>query len=179
MAQGEFHSFRQRRWKRGWECFVRDEDERPKVVYNEFSDDIPVISLAGIDEEGEGAGGLRFSGVSRRREEWGIFQVVEHGVDAGLIREMTHPPGSFFVVARGETRYDMSGGNKGGYVVSSHLQGSGSRLAELDVLYPITARDYSRWPEKPVGGRAVAEEYSTRLMDLAQAPRRDLGGDGP
>ncbi|KAG0454107.1 hypothetical protein HPP92_025411 [Vanilla planifolia] len=173
MAQGEFPFLSTATMEeRLRECFVRDEDERPKVAYNEFSDDIPVISLAGIDEEGEGG---RRAEILRRIaaacEEWGIFQVVEHGVDAGLIREMTHLAREFFALSPEEKlRYDMSGGNKGGYVVSSHLQGEvvqDWRELVTYFSYPITARDYSRWPEKPIGWRAVAEEYSTRLMDLA------------
>lgn len=33
--------------------------------------------------------------------------------------------------------------------------------------YPIRARDYSRWPDKPDGWRAVTESYSENLMGLA------------
>lgn len=33
--------------------------------------------------------------------------------------------------------------------------------------YPVQSRDYSRWPDKPEGWRAVTEEYSEKLMGLA------------
>ncbi|CAI9110934.1 OLC1v1011044C1 [Oldenlandia corymbosa var. corymbosa] len=33
--------------------------------------------------------------------------------------------------------------------------------------YPIRARDYSRWPDKPEGWIAVTEKYSEKLMELA------------
>lgn len=33
--------------------------------------------------------------------------------------------------------------------------------------YPVKSRDYSRWPDKPAGWRAVVEQYSERLMGLA------------
>jgi naringenin 3-dioxygenase len=33
--------------------------------------------------------------------------------------------------------------------------------------YPVKARDYGRWPEKPAGWRAVVEQYSERLMGLS------------
>ncbi|CAI9763794.1 unnamed protein product [Fraxinus pennsylvanica] len=33
--------------------------------------------------------------------------------------------------------------------------------------YPIKARDYSRWPDKPEGWRSVTEAYSEELMNLA------------
>jgi len=33
--------------------------------------------------------------------------------------------------------------------------------------YPVKARDYSRWPDKPAAWRAVVERYSEQLMDLS------------
>lgn len=106
--------------------FVRDEDERPTVAYNQFSNDIPVISLAGIDDE-EGAGGEKRREICHNIvaacEDWGIFQVVDHGVDAELASEMTRLAKEFFALPPEEKlRFDMSGGKKGGFIVSSHLQ---------------------------------------------------------
>lgn len=107
--------------------FIRDEDERPKVPYNQFSNDIPVISLAGIDEEDKGVGSTRRAELCRKIveacEEWGIFQVVDHGVDSGLIADMTRLSKEFFALSPEEKlQFDMSGGKKGGFIVSSHLQ---------------------------------------------------------
>lgn len=154
--------------------FVRDEDERPKVAYNQFSDDIPVISLAGIDDV-EGAGGEKRRDICRKIvaacEDWGIFQVVDHGVDAELVSEMTRFSKEFFKLTPEEKlRFDMSGGKKGGFIVSSHLQGEAVqdwREIVTYFSYPLRARDYSRWPDKPEGWRSVVEAYSGKLMDLA------------
>ena len=33
--------------------------------------------------------------------------------------------------------------------------------------YPVKARDYSRWPDKPAAWRAVVEQYSEQLMGLS------------
>ncbi|KAL6493035.1 Envelope glycoprotein gp160 [Orobanche gracilis] len=108
--------------------FVRDEDERPKVPYNQFSDEIPVISLAGI------VGNNREEicrKIVKACEEWGIFQVVDHGVDKVLIDSMICRAREFFDLPDQEKlRFDMSGGKKGGFIVSSHLQ---------------------KWPDKPEG----------------------------
>nr|AIS35916.1 flavanone 3-hydroxylase [Phalaenopsis equestris] len=152
--------------------FVRDEDERPKVAYNEFSNQIPVISLQGIEENGDGG---RRSEICRSIvaacEDWGIFQVIDHGVDTGLIADMTRLAREFFdLLPEEKLRFDMSGGKKGGFIVSSHLQGEAVqdwREIVTYFSYPIGSRDYSRWPEKPEGWRAVVEEYSAKLMDLA------------
>ncbi|KAK9074772.1 hypothetical protein SSX86_003090 [Deinandra increscens subsp. villosa] len=154
--------------------FIRDEDERPKVPYNEFSSEIPVISLAGIDDV---EGGLK----SRRAEicekivkaceDWGIFQVVGHGVDPKLLSDMTRLAREFFDMPTEEKlRFDMTGGKKGGFIVSSHLQGEvvqDWREIVTYFSYPIKARDYSRWPDKPKDWRAVTEKYSQELMGVA------------
>lgn len=102
--------------------FVRDEDERPKVAYNEFSDEIPVISLAGIDDV-DGKRGEICRQIVEACENWGIFQVVDHGVDTNLVADMTLLARDFFALPPEEKlRFDMSGGKKGGFIVSSHLQ---------------------------------------------------------
>jgi len=64
----------------------------------------------------------------------------------------------------------MSGGKKGGFIVSSHLQGEAVqdwREIVTYFSYPLRTRDYSRWPDKPEGWRAVTEQYSEKLMGLA------------
>ncbi|KAL6574427.1 hypothetical protein OROHE_001331 [Orobanche hederae] len=147
--------------------FVRDEDERPKVPYSQFSNEIPVISLAGI-------GGNNREEICRKIigacEEWGIFQVVDHGIDTLLIDSMTRLAREFFDLPDQEKlRFDMSGGKKGGFIVSSHLQGEvvqDWREIVTYFSYPIKARDYTRWPDKPEGWRAVTEAYSEQLMGL-------------
>ncbi|KAH6763760.1 flavanone 3-hydroxylase [Perilla frutescens var. frutescens] len=149
--------------------FIRDEDERPKVAYDQFSSEIPVISLARIDESGD-----KRAEVCRRIvaacEDWGIFQVVDHGVDPMVVEGMTRLAREFFALPDHEKlRFDMSGGKKGGFIVSSHLQGEvvqDWREIVTYFSYPITARDYSRWPDKPVEWRAVTEGYSQLVMEL-------------
>nr|AIY24993.1 flavanone 3-hydroxylase 1 [Mangifera indica] len=150
--------------------FVRDEDERPKVAYNEFSNEIPVISLAGIDEV-DGRRAEICKKIVEACEEWGIFQVIDHGVDIKLISDMTALAREFFSLPPVEKlRFDMSGGKKGGFIVSSHLQGETVqdwREIVTYFSYPIKNRDYSRWPDKPEGWRDVTKEYSDKLMGLA------------
>ncbi|XP_061348527.1 naringenin,2-oxoglutarate 3-dioxygenase-like [Gastrolobium bilobum] len=150
--------------------FVRDEDERPKVAYNEFSNEIPVISLAGIDEV-DGRRAEICNKIVEACENWGIFQVVDHGVDAKLVSEMTRLGKEFFALPPEEKlRFDMSGGKKGGFLVSSHLQGETVQDWREFVTYfsyPIRNRDYTRWPEKPEGWIEVTKQYSEKLMSLA------------
>ncbi|KAJ3692655.1 hypothetical protein LUZ60_011750 [Juncus effusus] len=151
--------------------FVRDEDERPKVAYNQFSNEIPVISLEGIDENQGTKRAEICKKIVEACEDWGIFQVVDHGVDTTLISEMTGFAREFFALPPEEKlRFDMSGGKKGGFIVSSHLQGESVQDWREIVTYfshPLKTRDYSRWPDKPEGWKAVVESYSDKLMNLA------------
>ncbi|MBA0620120.1 hypothetical protein Godav_005889 [Gossypium davidsonii] len=150
--------------------FVRDEDERPKVAYNQFSNDIPVISLAGIDDV-DGKRGEICKKIVEACEDWGVFQVVDHGVETKLVSEMTRFAREFFALpAEEKLRFDMSGGKKGGFIVSSHLQGEAVqdwREIVTYFSYPLKSRDYSRWPDKPEGWIEVTKEYSEKLMGLA------------
>ena len=102
--------------------FVREDDERPKVPHNRFSDEVPVVSLEGLDGGGARRAEIR-DRVAAACEDWGIFQVVDHGVDAALVAEMARLARDFFALpAEEKLRFDMSGGKKGGFIVSSHLQ---------------------------------------------------------
>ncbi|KAM6591805.1 hypothetical protein CsatA_014410 [Cannabis sativa] len=149
--------------------FVRDEDERPKVPYNKFSTEIPIISLAGISSP-ENRSHIR-NRIVQACEEWGIFQVVDHGVDASLIGDMTDLSRRFFALPpQDKLRFDMSGGKKGGFIVSSHLQGEAVQDWREIVTYfsqPRRLRDYTRWPDKPEGWIGVTEQYSDKLMELS------------
>jgi naringenin 3-dioxygenase len=114
--------------------FVRDEDERPKVAYNQFSNEIPIISLAGIDEI-DGRRAEICKKIVEACEDWGVFQVVDHGVDTNLITDMTRLAREFFALPPEEKlRFDMTGGKKGGFIVSSHLQ--------------VNLQTFVIWPQK-------------------------------
>ncbi|KAE9591955.1 hypothetical protein Lal_00038354 [Lupinus albus] len=149
--------------------FIRDKDERPKVAYNQFSNEIPIISLIGIDKV-DGPREEICKKVVEACENWGIFQVIDHGVDNELIYKMNVLAKQFFTLPPEEKlRFDMSGGKKGGFIVSSHLQGEAVQDWREIVTYfshPISGRDYSRWPDNPSAWRDVTKQYSDKLMDL-------------
>jgi naringenin 3-dioxygenase len=121
--------------------FVREEDERPRVAHDSFSDVVPVVSLEAID--GARRAEIR-ARVAAACEDWGIFQVVDHGVDAALVAEMTHLASGFFALPpEDKLRFDMSGGKKGGFIVSSHLQVRSIRCC-LDHAKNASMKHYSR-----------------------------------
>ncbi|XP_010243876.1 PREDICTED: flavanone 3-dioxygenase-like [Nelumbo nucifera] len=153
------------------QSFIRIEDDRPKVAYNQFSNEIPVISLAGIMGESESQREEISKKIVEACEEWGMFQVIDHGVEEDLISEMYRLSREFFSLSDDEKlQFDMTGGKKGGYLVSSHLQGEAFhdwREFFTFFTYPVESRDYSRWPDKPEGWRKVTESYTKKMMDVA------------
>lgn len=103
--------------------FIRDEDERSKVPYNQFSNEVPIISIAGIDDVEGGGRAEICRKIVDTCEDWGIFQIVDHGVDSEIVSDMARLAREFFALPSEEKlRYDMSGGKKGGFIVSSHLK---------------------------------------------------------
>ncbi|CAN6481400.1 unnamed protein product [Victoria cruziana] len=151
-------------------AFIRDEDERPKVAYNEFSNDVPVISLAGLEGDSASRSAVR-DAIVKACEEWGVFQVVDHGVDREVVSAMTDMANRFFKLPpEDKLRFDMTGGKRGGFIVSSHLQGESVqdwREIVTFFTYPEKGRDYSRWPDVPEGWPEVTKKYSEQLMGLA------------
>lgn len=104
------------------ESFVQDKDDRPQVPHDAFSDEVPVVSLAGIDDAGEGRINARKK-IVEACEKWGVFQAVDHGVDQGLVDEMVRLSKEFFALpAQEKLEVAMSGDRRGGYLVSSTHQ---------------------------------------------------------
>ncbi|CAK9328765.1 unnamed protein product [Citrullus colocynthis] len=134
-----------------------------------FTDDeIPVISLAGIDDDG------RMAAVKKKIVEacevWGIFQVVDHGVDPKLIADMIRLTTEFYYLPGEEKlRFDMSAGKRGGFMISTRRKGDVEDWREVVTFftYPRRDRNYSEWPDKPEGWIGTTEEFSEKLMDLA------------
>uniref|UniRef100_M4DEB0 Naringenin,2-oxoglutarate 3-dioxygenase n=1 Tax=Brassica campestris TaxID=3711 RepID=M4DEB0_BRACM len=140
-----------------------------KLYDYEFSDEIPVISLSGIDDVGRKKEEI-CGQIVEACEKWGMFQAVDHGVDTNLMVNMTRLARDFFALTTEEKlRFHMSGG-EGGFSISSHLQGEAMkdwREVVVYLTYPVSNRDYSHWADKPEGWLKVTAEYSERLMGLA------------
>lgn len=107
--------------------FIHNQEERPKAAVDQFSLDVPIISLADLNAAGDDSGlrrSLAFKSIVKACEEWGVFQVVDHGIDASLVAAMTELSHAFFYLpAEDKLWYHMSAGDRGGFSISSHLQG--------------------------------------------------------
>ncbi|XP_071722283.1 naringenin,2-oxoglutarate 3-dioxygenase-like [Rutidosis leptorrhynchoides] len=149
--------------------FVLDEEVCPRVPYNQFSTEIPVISLSWIDQVGDSRDEI-CQKIADSLEDWGIFQVVDHDVDKKLISDMMELSNEFFSLPDEEKlRFDMSNGHKNGFMVSDHLKNAEKAQWREFLFYdmqPISNRDYSRWPDKPEAWREVIKQYNSEVVGL-------------
>lgn len=141
------------------------------AVLPEHSDDVPVIDLGKLlnpeSTEAEAAR-LRFA-----CEEWGFFQVVNHGISNEVIMAMKHDIHKFFQLPLDvKNAYAQRLGDRQGYghsFVVSHDQ----KLdwADMFALFtqPPQARDMSYWPCQPHTFRNSTGEYSLEVMKLAHS----------
>ena len=105
------------------ERYVMHRKDRARVGHKDFSDDIPVISLAGIDEDYPGGRRTEIlKNIVSACEEWGIFQVVDHGVGDELFTQMFELSRQFFSMPdEYKLSYLMTEGKRGGFILSSHF----------------------------------------------------------
>ncbi|KAL2613212.1 hypothetical protein R1flu_024904 [Riccia fluitans] len=153
------------------EKFMKSAENRPTVAHNDYCKEIPVISLKGIDTQ-SGRESI-VAEVKRACEEWGIFQIVDHGIPADLMKRMKENTMAFFQLPLEEkVKYATKpGGFPLGYA-------SGSHRADDDILdwrellvhrcLPKAVRetDYKIWPAKPEEYRKILVEYSDTMNVL-------------
>jgi flavonol synthase len=107
--------------------------------------------------------------------EWGIFQVVNHGVPASAVSELQRVGRDFFALSQAEKqRYamDPSSGKTEGYGSTLQRDGPDGKKTWADFLFhniaPPSAVNHSVWPENPVGYRAANEAYCGHMRRLTR-----------
>ncbi|XP_020180286.1 2-oxoglutarate-dependent dioxygenase 11-like [Aegilops tauschii subsp. strangulata] len=141
------------------------------TVLAEHSDEVPVIDLAKLlDAESVEveAAKLRFA-----CEDWGFFQVVNHGIPIEVIAGMKHDIQKFFQLPlEVKNAYAQRVGDLQGYgqafVLSDDQKLDWSDMFGL-FSQPPQARDMSYWPNQPPNFRNSIEEYSSELMKLSHS----------
>ncbi|CAG7908139.1 hypothetical protein BRARA_D02335 [Brassica rapa] len=150
--------------------YVKPAHQRP-VVYNSDQSgldmEVPVLDMSDIWRKPEGLRRVR-----NACEEWGFFQVVNHGVDHMLMESVRGAWREFF---------DLPVEVKRKYANSPDTyEGYGSRIgvvkdAKLDWsdyfflnYLPSSIRNPSKWPSQPPKIRELIEEYGEEVRKLCE-----------
>ncbi|KAL1204010.1 Flavonol synthase 3 [Cardamine amara subsp. amara] len=132
------------------------------------SPEIPVIDLSNTNEE------LVARAVVKASEEWGIFQVVNHGIPTELIKRLQEVGTHFFelpetekeAVARPKDSMDIEGYR------TMYQKDIGGRDPWVDHLFhriwPPSKVSYRFWPKNPQEYIEVNEEYTSHIKKLSE-----------
>lgn len=149
--------------------YVKEEDERPVVAYNDFSHEVPVISLA----KARGGGAEREEVIREVRgacEEWGLFQITDHGVPTELNSHIMRCAEDFFSLPVEEKmQYAIEAGEFVGYGNGSFI--NDDPLMDWRELYVTScspALNVQHWSTKPVQFRETLSKYSEEMIKLAK-----------
>lgn len=147
--------------------FIRPELERPaSTTYLGPAPDIPTIDLSLPDRESV------VRAIAQASEEWGIFQVVNHGIPAELISRLQ---------AAGKHFFDLPQEEKEAYAkppASQSIEGYGTRVSKevngkrtwndhlFHKVWPPSSINYHFWPTNPPNYREVNEEYTKHMREV-------------
>ncbi|KAI4338906.1 hypothetical protein MLD38_023913 [Melastoma candidum] len=148
--------------------YVKPLPDRPEPFSGfDLELNIPVIDLGGASG---GWSKATLGRISEACRDWGFFQVVNHGVDPGIMREMRAKWREFFHLPE-EVKAEYSNN-------PCTYEGYGSRLgvekgAALDWsdyyflhYLPHFLRDPMKWPSQPSLCRELIMEYSEQVVGL-------------
>ncbi|XP_004290912.1 PREDICTED: 1-aminocyclopropane-1-carboxylate oxidase [Fragaria vesca subsp. vesca] len=117
---------------------------------------IPVIDFSKLDGEERAA---TLAQIANGCEEWGFFQLVNHGISEELLERVKKVSDEFFKNEREENF------KKSTLVQSLNAD---QKLENVDWEDVITLLDDNEWPSKTPGFKETMEEYRAELKKLAE-----------
>ncbi|CAN4106192.1 unnamed protein product [Withania somnifera] len=156
------------------ERYVRDMIERPKLATvtspSSCNLNIPVVDLSKILNSQDFH--YEIMKLSSSCEEWGFFQVINHGIDLDLLEKMEKIAMEFFMQPLEEKqKYPMAPGTVQGYgqafVFSEDQKLDWCNMFALGVE-PHFIRNPKLWPTKPLDFSETVDIYSREIRKLCK-----------
>ncbi|KAF3341849.1 S-norcoclaurine synthase 1-like protein [Carex littledalei] len=151
------------------ERYIRPEMNSDDVFSGDSSKEIPVIDMSRLLDEmsrEEEASKLKHA-----CQEWGFFQVVNHGVAEKVIEEMKDNIKGFFSLPLQEREEvaQVPGDLEGYGQAFVHSEEQKLDWADILVLFtqPPHFRNFKHWPAQPPTFRDSLESYSSELQKVA------------
>lgn len=154
--------------------FIRPEKEQPAITtFRGPVPEIPTVDLGNPDEEN------RVSLISKASREWGLFQVVNHGIPSEVISKLQRVGKEFFELPQEEKEVYAKPPD------SKTMEGYGTKLQKesegkkswVDHLFhriwPPPCINYQFWPQNPPSYRCLSffpdtifDEYQTPIFQF-------------
>lgn len=140
--------------------YIRDSTERPAADEVLASLRVPVIDLSKLVRGGRRQSQEEMARLCSACEEWGFFQVINHGIEQGLLDSMETLAKEFFMLPLEEKeKYPMAPGTIQGYghafVFSEDQKLDWCNMLALGVE-PAFIRKPHLWPAKPASLRCYS-----------------------
>ncbi|GMH31352.1 hypothetical protein Nepgr_033195 [Nepenthes gracilis] len=148
--------------------FIRSENEQPAIttVHGEILE-VPTIDLNDPDEE-------KLVGlIVKAGSEWGLFQIVNHGIPSEVINNLQKVGKEFFELPHEEKEvYAKPQGSKTvegyGTQLQRELEGKKGWVDHLfHRIWPPSVINYRFWPMNPPSYRDANEQYTIYLRKVA------------
>lgn len=147
--------------------YIRSESEQPAVTtMHGVVLEVPVIDLGSSNDEN--LVGL----ISEASREWGIFQVVNHGIPDDAIAKLQKVGKEFFELPQEEKELiakpeGYQGVEGYGTKLQKELGGKKGWVDHLfHIIWPKSAINYNFWPKNPPLYREANEEYAIALRGV-------------
>ncbi|XP_058078959.1 1-aminocyclopropane-1-carboxylate oxidase-like [Magnolia sinica] len=126
---------------------------------------IPVIDLSKIDgpERAE-----TMARIANGCEEWGFFQLVNHGIPMELLERVKKVCAECFKLEREERFKDSNAVHLLNGLLEGKKDEAGHRLENIDWEDVFTLQDDNEWPSEPVEFKVTMKEYRRELKKLAE-----------
>lgn len=150
------------------ERYIRSEDERSSLLNTSSQIGIPVIDMELLSGENDYRQ-KEMEKLAMACEEWGFFQVVNHGIPGSLMEQMKRIAREFVLLPlqeKVEYAVQEHEGYGQAFVFSEDQQLDWSDLLYLTIM-PAEKRKMKFWPAKPVEFRETVEEYAIQVQRLS------------
>nr|ALG75883.1 flavonol synthase [Carthamus tinctorius]ATZ81758.1 FLS1 [Carthamus tinctorius] len=149
--------------------YIRAVTEQPAITtIHGVLLEVPVIDLSLPDAE------KLVASISEASKEWGIFQVVNHGIPSELISRLQKVGREFFELPLEEKETiakpaNMKDGIEGyGTKLQKEVEGKKGWVDHLfHRVWPPSVINYNFWPKNPPTYREINEEYTQKLIEVS------------
>ncbi|XP_076910182.1 flavonol synthase/flavanone 3-hydroxylase-like [Bidens hawaiensis] len=149
-------------------AFIRLGNEQPAITTIQgVLLEVPVIDLSNLDHQS------LLASISEASQNWGIFQVVNHGMPSELISELQNVGKEFFELPQEEKEkiakpIGYEGVEGYGTKLQKEIEGKKGWVDHLfHRVWPPSAINYHFWPKNPPPYRDTNEKYAQSLIPVA------------